>query len=90
MTEVKEGDGFSMDLSERIKDTLGDFTHQTDVGRLYMERQKAEKVLITLNRDIVGGKKELIDEEVDEAFREYNRLGRMIAEAEKAEPGKGA
>ena len=48
-----------------------------------MERQKAERFLITLNRDIMSGKKELVDEEVDNAFREYNHLGRLITEAEK-------
>ena len=79
-----------MDLSERLKDTLGELGQQADIGRLYMERQRTERELISLNRDIMSGKKEINDEEVDELFREYNRLGRLIADAEKAEPGKGA
>lgn len=79
-----------MDLSERLKDTLGELGQQADIGRLYMERQRTERELISLNRDIMSGRKEINDEEVDELFREYNRLGRLIADAEKAEPGKGA
>ena len=73
-----------------MRESRGELGQQADIGRLYMERQRTERELISLNRDIMSGKKEINDEEVDELFREYNRLGRLIADAEKAEPGKGA
>ena len=79
-----------MDLSEKLESMLGELGQQANIGTLYQNRAKLEKYLIQLNHDIVSGKKELDDKEVDDAFREYNRLGRLIAEAEKSDSGKGA
>jgi hypothetical protein len=71
-----------MDLSEKLESMLGELGQQANIGTLYQNRAKLEKYLIQLNHDIVSGKKELDDKEVDDAFREYNRLGRLIAEVE--------
>lgn len=79
-----------MDLSEKLESMLGELGQQANIGTLYQNRAKLEKYLIQLNHDIVSGKKELDDKEVDDAFREYNRLGRLIAEIENAGSGKGA
>lgn len=79
-----------MELSEKLENLLGELGQQANIGTLYQSRAKLEKYLIQLNHDIMSGKKELDDKEVDDAFREYNRLGRLIAEAEKPDSGKGA
>lgn len=72
-----------MELSERLREELGALGQQANIGSLYQSRTKLEKYLIQLNHDIMSGKKKLDDNEVDDAFREYNRLGRLIAEMEK-------
>ncbi len=79
-----------MELSEKLENMLGELGQQANIGSLYQSRAKLEKYLIQLNHDIMSGKKELDDKEVDDAFREYNRLGRLISEAEGAGSGKGA
>lgn len=79
-----------MDLSEKLEDMLGELGQQANLGSLYQSRAKLEKFLVQLNHDITDHKKELDDKEVDDAFREYNRLGRLIAEIENAGTGKGA
>lgn len=72
-----------MELSEKLENMLGELGQQANIGSLYQSRAKLEKFLIQLNHDIMSGKKKLDDNEVDDAFREYNRLGRLIAEMEK-------
>ena len=79
-----------MGLSEKIENMIEELGQQANIGSLYQNRAKLEKILIQLNHDIMDGKKELNEKEVDDAFREYNRLGRLIAEAEKADSGRGA
>lgn len=79
-----------MGLSEKIENMIEELGQQANIGSLYQNRAKLEKILIQLNHDIMDGKKELNEKEVDDTFREYNRLGRLIAEAEKADSGRGA
>lgn len=79
-----------MDLSEKLESILGELGQQANIGSLYQSRTKLEKYLIQLNHDIMSGKKELDDKEVDDAFREYNRLGRLIDEAEKNNKGNAS
>lgn len=79
-----------MELSEKLENMLGELGQQANIGSMYQNRAKLEKFLIQLNHDIMSGKKELVDEEVDNAFREYNRLGRLIDEAEKNNKGSAS
>lgn len=79
-----------MELSEKLENMLGELGQQANIGSLYQSRAKLEKYLIQLNHDIMSGKKELDDKEVDDAFREYNRLGRLIDEAEKNNKGSAS
>ena len=70
-------------LTEQIAGMLNGLVGQAEIGQMYVEKNKIEKELIQLNKDIMSGKKELVVEEVDSLFREYNKLGRLIAESEK-------